>query len=115
MIKSWLDETFPTMIEEERVRRANLMDMSLIEERKEDSIKNILEINNIVRMSLIEMQFIKKVRQVLFVSISGRGVICFIISSIIPFYNCFTIVYSIIIFTGAYECFVCHGRTHGIK
>merc|ERR1740139_83973 len=34
--------------------------MSLIEATKESTIKNILEINNVVRMSLIEMQFIKK-------------------------------------------------------
>ena len=35
--------------------------MNLIEQTKEQAIKNILEINSIVRMSLIEMQFIKKV------------------------------------------------------
>ena len=35
--------------------------MNLIEQTKEQAIKNILEINGIVRMSLIEMQFIKKV------------------------------------------------------
>ncbi len=32
------------------------------EYRKEASIKNIYELNSVVRMSLIEMQFIKKVR-----------------------------------------------------
>ena len=37
------------------------MDISLIEERFEESIKHIYELNSVVRMSLIEMQFIKKV------------------------------------------------------
>jgi hypothetical protein len=37
------------------------MDISLLEARKEASIKNIYELNSVVRMSLIEMQFIKKV------------------------------------------------------
>ena len=36
------------------------MDISLIEEKFEESIKHIYEINSVVRMSLIEMQFIKK-------------------------------------------------------
>ena len=36
------------------------MDISLIEEKMEESIKHIYEINSVVRMSLIEMQFIKK-------------------------------------------------------
>lgn len=39
------------------------MDISLIEERYEESIKHIYELNSVVRMSLIEMQFIKKVSQ----------------------------------------------------
>jgi len=60
MIKSWLDETFPEMKEEERLTRAEAMDMSLIEKKKEESIKKIYEINSVVRMSLIEVQFIKK-------------------------------------------------------
>ena len=60
MIKSWLDEAFPNMPESERIERATKMDVSLIESQKEDSVKNILEINNIYRLSLIEMQFIKK-------------------------------------------------------
>lgn len=37
------------------------MDISLIEEKMEESIKHIYELNSVVRMSLIEMQFIKKV------------------------------------------------------
>jgi hypothetical protein len=60
MIKSWLDEVFPDMPESERIEKATKMDMSLIESQKEYSIKNILEISNIYRLSLIEMQFIKK-------------------------------------------------------
>jgi len=60
MIKSWLDETFPDMPNEEKVNRANSMDMSLIEQTKEDNMKHIYNLNNVVRMSLIEMQFIKK-------------------------------------------------------
>lgn len=61
MIKGWLDDTFPDMPEIEREKKSSMMDISLIEERKEESIKNFLEINSIVRMSMIEMQFIKKV------------------------------------------------------
>lgn len=60
MIRSWLDELYPDMPQSERIARSKSMDMSLIEDTKEYSIKNIFEINNIVRMSLIEMQFIKK-------------------------------------------------------
>lgn len=37
------------------------MDISLIEEKMEESIKHLYELNSVVRMSLIEMQFIKKV------------------------------------------------------
>jgi hypothetical protein len=36
------------------------MDISLLEERKEASMKNFYELNSVIRMSLIEMQFIKK-------------------------------------------------------
>ena len=61
MIYSFLTETFPLMSEEERKQTANDMDMSLIEQTKEENMKSIFEINSVVRMSLIEMQFIKKV------------------------------------------------------
>ena len=61
MIKSWLDDAHPSMTDTERVAMADRMDMSLIEATKEHSIQNILEINSIYRLSLIEMQFIKKV------------------------------------------------------
>lgn len=60
MIKSWLEENYPEMPEAERNDRAAKMDLGLIEAAKEYSVKNILEINNIYRLSLIEMQFIKK-------------------------------------------------------
>jgi len=60
MIKSWLEEVFPDMPEAEQIAKATAMDMSLIDTAKEYSVKNILEINNIYRLSLIEMQFIKK-------------------------------------------------------
>mmetsp|Transcript_8304 Transcript_8304/g.9110 ORF Transcript_8304/g.9110 Transcript_8304/m.9110 type:complete len:1177 (-) Transcript_8304:103-3633(-) len=60
MIKSWLDDTHPNMPESERVQISNTMDMNLIEATKEYSVQNILEINSIYRLSLIEMQFIKK-------------------------------------------------------
>jgi len=62
MIKNWLDDVHPNIPEDERMSRAEAMDMSLLEATKENSIQNILEINNIYRLSLIEMQFIKKVR-----------------------------------------------------
>lgn len=62
MIKSWLDDTYPLMSEKERSNKANAMDMALIEATKENSIQNILEFSTIYRLSLIEMQFIKKVR-----------------------------------------------------
>ena len=61
MIKSWLDDEHPYMNESDRVEMAKSMDMSLLEATKEYSIQNILEINRIYRLSLIEMQFIKKV------------------------------------------------------
>ena len=49
------------MPEEERARRALAMDMSLIEAQKEQSIKTIYELNTVIRLSLIGVQFIKKV------------------------------------------------------
>lgn len=60
MIKKWLNDTFPEMPEKLRNEKATSMDISLIEARKEQSLSNVLEMNNIIRMSLIEMQFIKK-------------------------------------------------------
>jgi hypothetical protein len=61
MIRSWLDETVPTMLESERASMADAMDVSLIEQKKEESMKTFYEINSVVRMSFIEMQYMKKV------------------------------------------------------
>lgn len=62
MIESWLEDTYKGVLTEEEIAtRAERMDMSLIEQKKEENMKTIFEINSVVRMSLIEMQFIKKV------------------------------------------------------
>ena len=61
MIYSWLAEFYPDMSEDERIKMANTMDVSLIEKKKEESMKTFYEINNVVRMSFIEMQYMKKV------------------------------------------------------
>lgn len=61
MIKSWLDDFCPDMPEHERVVMAERMDISLIEQKKEENMKTFYEINNVVRMSFIEMQYMKKV------------------------------------------------------
>uniref|UniRef100_A0A7S3QA01 Uncharacterized protein n=2 Tax=Chaetoceros debilis TaxID=122233 RepID=A0A7S3QA01_9STRA len=60
MLKSWLEEIHPDMPESEKTEKSLKMDMTLVEAAKEFSVRNILEINNIYRLSLIEMQFIKK-------------------------------------------------------
>lgn len=61
MLQDWVDQTFPNMNPRDRRQIAETMDMSLIEKKKEESVKNALyEISDIVRMSLIEMQFVKK-------------------------------------------------------
>ena len=62
MIKSWLDDTFPEMPEMKRVAMAESMDVSMVERKKEESMKTFYEINNVIRMSFIEMQYMKKVR-----------------------------------------------------
>lgn len=82
MIKAWLDDTYPMMPESERTERAIRMDMSLIESTKEYSVKNILDFNKIYRLSLIEMQFIKKVRLC----------VAFVIFSILNFELIFTAI-----------------------
>lgn len=61
MIKSWLDDTFPEMPEEKRFAMAESMDVSMVEKKKEESMKTFYEINNVIRMSFIEMQYMKKV------------------------------------------------------
>jgi len=62
MLRSWLDDTFPEMSEAKRVALAEAMDITLVEKVKEQSMRTFFEINNVVRMSFIEMQYMKKVR-----------------------------------------------------
>jgi hypothetical protein len=62
MIRSWLNDNHPEIPAEERAKMAELMDISLIERKKAESMKTIFELNQAVRLSFIEMQFIKKVR-----------------------------------------------------
>ena len=62
MIRSWLDENHPDIPEAERIRMAEIMDITLIEKKKAECMKTIYELNQAVRLSFIEMQFIKKVR-----------------------------------------------------
>ena len=75
MIKSWLDENYPAMPNPERQRLANAMDVSLVEETKENSMKSLgFNTFEVVRMSFIEMQWLKKVslsRHTLFVLLSA--------------------------------------------
>ena len=64
MLHAWHLESFPAMKDEERISRSENMDVSLIEEQFEkgvtsNTIKNIVT-GDIVRMALIELQFIKK-------------------------------------------------------
>ena len=65
MIRSWLDENHPSIPPEKRLEMAELMDISLIERAKAESMKTLYEINHAIRLSFIEMQFIKKVRDIL--------------------------------------------------
>ena len=62
MIQEWLNDNYPEMPLAERQRMAESMDMSLIDSKKAESLSTIYEINNVIRMSFIEAQFIKKVR-----------------------------------------------------
>jgi hypothetical protein len=71
MIRSWLDDNHPEIPVAKRLEMAELMDISLIERKKAESMKTIYEINQAVRLSFIEMQFIKKVRR----CIGCRGVL----------------------------------------
>jgi hypothetical protein len=109
MIRSWLDDTYPEMPVSQRESLANTMDVSLIERKKEDSIKHIYEINSVVRMSLIEMQFIKKVSDLLPFLYS----FCYLSQSVLTsqFAYCnFSFVYE-----GANERHVCYGRTYVLE
>ena len=74
----------PKMPLEEKIRLSNEMDISLIEQSKEEAIKHIYEINSVVRMSLIEMQFIKKVN-LLFLAIHALFATCFLIFQVYLF------------------------------
>ncbi|KAL3913096.1 MAG: hypothetical protein SGILL_006625 [Bacillariaceae sp.] len=60
MIRSWLDEAYPEMLEKDKEELSEAMDISLIEITKERSMKTIYELNSVLRMSFIEAQFIKK-------------------------------------------------------
>jgi hypothetical protein len=68
MIQNWLDDNYPNMPAAERAMRAQAMDISLIEAKKSESLNSIYEINNVIRMSFIEAQFIKKVRPSYFIA-----------------------------------------------
>ena len=61
MIREWLDDNYPDMSLAERKIMVESMDMSLIDSKKAESLSTIYEINNVIRMSFIEAQFIKKV------------------------------------------------------
>jgi len=60
MIRTWLDETYPDMAEGKKERISNNMDISLVEEVKEKAMRSVYNMNNVIRMSFIEAQFIKK-------------------------------------------------------
>ncbi|CAJ1950574.1 unnamed protein product [Cylindrotheca closterium] len=60
MIRAWLDEAYPKMPEAERAAKALAMDVALIENQKEASMRTIYELNSVIRLSFIEAQFIKK-------------------------------------------------------
>ena len=63
MLRSWLDDQYPDTDEKWRQETSEKMDMSLIEKKKEDNVYNALKstfTGDIVRMALIEAQFIKK-------------------------------------------------------
>ena len=66
MIKDWLDETYPAMQEAQRKAMAEAMDMSLIEKHKTESMKSVFELNKVIQMSFIEMQYMKRVGTDLF-------------------------------------------------
>jgi hypothetical protein len=60
MIESWLEDYHPHMSPEERRAMAEAMDVTMVEKTKEESMKTFYEINNVIRMSFIEMQYMKK-------------------------------------------------------
>ena len=60
MIRNWLDENHPDLPQEEREALSASMDVTLIEKQKVESMKTFFEINNVIQMSFIEMQYMKK-------------------------------------------------------
>lgn len=48
------------MMDGEKERISNNMEISLIEESKEKNMKSVYNMNSVIRMSFIEAQFIKK-------------------------------------------------------
>jgi len=48
------------MLEAEKLRLSDSMDISLVEESKEQGMKSVYNMNSVIRMSFIEAQFIKK-------------------------------------------------------
>lgn len=95
MIGSWLDEYYPEMPQKERQRMAEGMDLSLIENKKEESMKTFYEINNVIRMSFIEMQYMKKVSKRIIVNTCSSAP-----ASIVP---------ASFIYSGNDECFTSYG------
>jgi hypothetical protein len=61
MIASFLADYYPDMPLRERQAMAQRMDLSLVERKKEEVIKSFFEMNSTIRMSWIEMQYMKKV------------------------------------------------------
>jgi len=49
------------MPEAQRAELSEAMDVTLLEQQKVESMKTFFEINNVIRMSFIEMQYMKKV------------------------------------------------------
>mmetsp|Transcript_29311 Transcript_29311/g.67299 ORF Transcript_29311/g.67299 Transcript_29311/m.67299 type:complete len:499 (-) Transcript_29311:282-1778(-) len=61
MLEHWLRDTYPSMSEKERADRVNRMDLALIEKEFEKQVPSALtNFPYLLRVSLIEMQFIKK-------------------------------------------------------
>ena len=73
MLKSWLDENYYYLDENDRKRRAESMDMSLVEARKAEDMQTLFEFNNLVWTSMIEMQFMKKVSRMDLCRCAGSG------------------------------------------
>jgi hypothetical protein len=61
MILSWLNDNYPEMPEMDRLLLSESMDVTLIEQDKVAAMQSFFELNNVVRMSFIEMQYMKKV------------------------------------------------------